>query len=221
MKRIISLVSIVSLASCATSSETGALVGAGGGAAAGAGVGALAGGTKGAMIGALIGGVSGGVSGALIGRYMDEQKKRLDRDLKSGYVEKVGDKLVVHFNGGILFDTDRASLKEGAQKELAEFARILNEYNDTKLRIIGYTDSEGAKEHNLKLSDERAASVTIYLAEAGVLRTRMISEGKGPAEPVASNATAEGRAKNRRVEIHIEADDDLRKADADKAAGRT
>lgn len=220
MKQIASIVLIASLASCATSSESGALLGGGGGAAAGAGVGALAGGTKGAMIGALIGGVTGGVSGALIGRYMDKQKERLDRDLKSGYVEKVGNKLVVHFNGGILFDTDRASLKENAQKDLAEFARILNEYNDTKLRVIGYTDSEGAKEHNLKLSDDRANAVTSYLSEAGVLRSRMVSEGKGEADPVASNATAEGRAKNRRVEIHIEADDDLKKADADKAAGK-
>jgi outer membrane protein OmpA-like peptidoglycan-associated protein len=219
MKRIVPLMLISSLA-CATSSESGALVGGAGGAGAGAGVGALVGGTKGAMIGALIGGVSGGVGGALIGRYMDKQKEALDRDLKSGYVEKVGNKLVVHFNGGILFDTDRASLKEDAQKELGDFARILNKYNDTSLRVLGYTDSEGAREHNLQLSDERAAAVVTYLAEAGVLRSRMVSEGKGPVDPVASNASAEGRAKNRRVEIHIEADEDLKKADAEKAAGK-
>jgi outer membrane protein OmpA-like peptidoglycan-associated protein len=202
---------------CATESQTGALAGGGGGALIGAGIGALAGGSKGALIGAALGGVTGGVSGALIGRYMDKQKAALDRDLKSGYVEKHGDKLVVKFDSGILFDTDQAELKPAAQHDLGEFARILREYPDTKLVIQGFTDNTGSAQHNRKLSQERAQAVTSYLVSAGVERARVVSEGLGEAHAAASNSTAEGRARNRRVEIHIEANDELKKADAENA----
>ncbi len=208
---------ILTAMACATDTQTGALVGGAGGAAVGAGIGALAGGSKGAVIGAVAGGVAGGVSGALIGRYMDVQKEELDRDLKSGYVEKRGDKLVVHFSNGILFDTDQSELKPAAQHDLAEFARILIKYEDTKLSILGFTDATGSRDYNRKLSGARAQAVVTYLTQAGVPRARMVSEGFGEDRPAASNATADGRAKNRRVEIHIEADDDLRQADAAKA----
>ena len=216
MKRVLGVFLMTAMA-CATSTQTGALVGGTGGAAAGAGIGALAGGKKGAIIGAIAGGVAGGVSGALIGRYMDNQKEALDRDLKSGYVEKQGDKLVVRFASGILFDTDEAQLKPAAQHELAEFARVLIKYEDTKLSILGFTDSSGSREYNKKLSAARAEAVVSYLTQAGVARARLVSQGIGEDRPAASNDTAEGRAKNRRVEIHIEADDDLRQADAAKA----
>jgi outer membrane protein OmpA-like peptidoglycan-associated protein len=205
-------------AACATSEGTGVLAGGAGGGAIGAGIGALAGGTKGAVIGAALGGVVGGTSGALIGRYMDKQKEKLDRDLKSGYVEKVGNKLVVKFDSGILFDVDQANLKGSAQSDLAEFARVLNEYPDTKLEIQGHTDSTGSKEHNRRLSQERADAVVSYLTQAQVARSRIVSEGLGEDGPVGSNATAEGRAKNRRVEIHITPNEELKKADAENAA---
>lgn len=216
MKRACGIFLVAAMA-CATSTQTGALIGGGGGAAAGAGIGALAGGKKGAVIGAIAGGVAGGVSGALIGRYMDKQKEALDRDLKSGYVEKRGDKLVVRFASGILFDTDEAQLKPAAQHELSEFARILIKYEDTQLTILGFTDSSGSREYNKKLSAARAEAVVSYLTQAGVARTRLVSQGLGEDRPAASNETVEGRAKNRRVEIHIEADEDLRQADATKA----
>jgi outer membrane protein OmpA-like peptidoglycan-associated protein len=156
----------------------------------------------------------------LIGRYryMDKQKEKLDRDLKSGYVEKVGNKLVVKFDSAILFDTDQAELKPAAQRDLAEFARVLNEYPETKLDIQGFTDNTGSAEHNKKLSQERAAAVVNYLVSANVARARLVSQGFGESHPATGNATAEGRAKNRRVEIHIEANADLKKADAENAA---
>jgi outer membrane protein OmpA-like peptidoglycan-associated protein len=214
----IATVLALGLAACATSTETGALAGGAGGAAVGAGIGALAGGGKGAIIGAAVGGVVGGGSGALIGRYMDKQKEKLDRDLKSGYVEKVGNKLVVKFDSGILFDTDQAELKPAAQHDLGEFARVLNEYPETKLDIQGFTDNTGSAEHNKKLSQERAAAVVNYLVSANVARARLVSQGFGESNPATSNTTAEGRAKNRRVEVHIEANQDLKKADAENAA---
>jgi outer membrane protein OmpA-like peptidoglycan-associated protein len=205
---------------CSTSTGTGALAGGGGGALLGAGIGALAGGTKGAVIGAALGGVAGGVSGALIGRYMDKQKEALDRDLKSGYVEKQGNKLVVKFNSGILFDTDQAELKPAAQHDLGEFARILLEYPDTNLDVRGYTDNTGSPEHNKRLSHERAQAVVDYLVSAGVPRQRIVGEGLGETGFTASNATAEGRAKNRRVEIHIEPNQELKAADAENARNK-
>ena len=219
--QLVVVLAVVMLGSaCATTSETGALAGGGGGALIGGGIGALAGGKKGALIGAALGGVTGGVSGALIGRYMDKQKEALDRDLKSGYVEKQGNKLVVKFNSGILFDTDQSQLKPEAQKDLAEFARVLREYPDTNLTIQGHTDSTGSKEHNLTLSAERAKAVVDYLVSSQVERRRLVSQGLGEAGASASNATEEGRKQNRRVEIHIDANEELKKADAENAANK-
>ena len=215
------LIAALLATACVTSTETGALAGGGGGALIGGGIGALAGGKKGALIGAALGGVTGGVSGALIGRYMDKQKEKLDRDLKSGYVEKQGNKLVVKFNSGILFDTDQAEVKPDAQKELADFARVLREYPDTNLDILGYTDSSGSKEHNLKLSQERAKAVVDYLVSAQVERKRLVSQGLGEEHPATSNATKDGREKNRRVEIHIEANEELKKADSENAQAKS
>ena len=217
-KLIALLIATTLSAACATSSETGALAGGGGGALIGGGIGALAGGKKGALIGAALGGVTGGVSGALIGRYMDKQKEALDRDLKSGYVERVGNKLVVKFNSGILFDTDQSQIKPAAQKDLAEFARVLREYPDTNLTIQGHTDSSGSKEHNLTLSAQRAQAVVDYLVSSQVARRRLVSQGLGEEGPSNSNATKDGREQNRRVEIHIDANEELKKADAENAA---
>lgn len=216
LRSVAVVVGLVFATACATSSETGALAGGGGGGILGAGIGALAGGTKGALIGAALGGVAGGVSGALVGRYMDVQKEKLDRDLKGGHVEKVGDKLVVKFDSGILFDTDKTDLKAAAETDLTEFARVLKEYPDTNIEIQGHTDSTGSAAHNKQLSQQRADAVKNYLAAQKVAQGRMMSEGLG--EEAAGNNTAGGRANNRRVEIHITANDELKKADAENAA---
>jgi outer membrane protein OmpA-like peptidoglycan-associated protein len=100
---------------------------------------------------------------------------------------------------------------------LGEFARILREYPDTNIVIQGYTDNTGRADHNRKLSQARAEAVTGYLVSAGVQRARLVSEGLGDTHPAASNATHEGRAQNRRVEIHIEANQELKRADAENA----
>src|SRR3954465_14091194 len=218
-KKLLALLpAIAMLSACATNTQTGALAGGGGGALLGGGIGALAGGTKGALIGAALRGVAGGVSGALIGRYMDKQQDEINRDLKSGYVERVGNKLVVKFESGILFETGQASLKPEAQHDLGEFAKILMKYPDTNLTIEGFTDSVGNDAFNKKLSQERADAVVAYLSQAGVARARLVSEGLGEGRPVASNASEAGRAKNRRVEIHIVANEELKQADAENAA---
>lgn len=220
MKQVLGTALVVALAvpiSCATKARTGAVVGGGGGAAAGAGIGALIGGWKGAAIGAAIGGAAGGVTGAVIGRYMDMQEEALKRDLKTATIEREGDHLIVKFQSAILFDVDKTALKEDAKTELADLARVLKDYPDTNLVIEGHTDSSGSAAHNKKLSEQRAQSVIEVLIADGVDAARLTHKGWGEDKPLQSNATAEGRTQNRRVEVHIAPNQDLKKADAENA----
>jgi outer membrane protein OmpA-like peptidoglycan-associated protein len=101
----------------------------------------------------------------------------------------------------ILFDVNKATLKQNAQNALAKLAGIVSLFPNINLRIEGHTDSTGTDELNMRLSKDRAASVMAFLRQQGVAEKRMSAEGYGPKLPVADNATAEGRAKNRRVEI--------------------
>jgi outer membrane protein OmpA-like peptidoglycan-associated protein len=101
----------------------------------------------------------------------------------------------------ILFDTNKATLKQNAQVAMAKLAGIVSLFPNINLRIEGHTDSTGTDEINNRLSIERANSVMTFLASQGVAQKRMSSEGYGSNLPVAPNTTAEGRSKNRRVEI--------------------
>jgi outer membrane protein OmpA-like peptidoglycan-associated protein len=220
MRRVVSTALVVLLAApigCATKARTGAAVGGAGGAAAGGGIGALIGGWKGAAIGAAVGGATGGVAGAVIGRYMDMQEEALKRDVKTATIERQGDKLVVRFKSAILFDVDKTALKEDATTELADLARVLKDYPDTVLVVEGHTDSTGSAAHNKKLSEQRAQSVIDVLATDGVDRSRLTAKGWGEDKPIQSNTTADGRAQNRRVEVHIAPNQELKKADAQNA----
>jgi outer membrane protein OmpA-like peptidoglycan-associated protein len=197
------LVAVSFALACATHTQTGALVGAGGGAAVGAGVGALAGGGKGALIGGAIGaGVGAGV-GAAVGNRMDKQEEELKKNVKSADVQRKGDQLVVRFNSAILFATGRARLSVGAEGDLAKFAGVLKQYPETALVVEGHTDSRGSRARNRRLSIARAEAVVSFLEGQGVAHERMAAEGFGEDRPVANNHTAEGRQQNRRVEIQI------------------
>lgn len=202
---------------CATKTQSGALLGAGAGGLAGAGIGALAGGGKGAVVGGAIGAAAGAGAGALIGNYMDKQEKAL-KDVKGAKVERQGDKLVVQFNSAILFDKDKAALKPQSKKDLGEFAKVLVQYKDTDLVIEGHTDNTGKKDHNLKLSSARADAVIGELVADGVERSRLTGRGLGDSVPVADNSTSTGRQQNRRVQVQIAANEELRKKDAQAQA---
>jgi outer membrane protein OmpA-like peptidoglycan-associated protein len=220
MKRVLGTALVVVLAvplGCATKARTGAAVGGVGGAAAGGGIGAAIGGWKGAAIGAAIGGAAGGVTGAVIGRYMDMQEEALKRDLKTATIEREGDHLIVKFQSAILFEVDKTALKEDAKTELADLARVLKDYPDTNLVIEGHTDSSGSATHNKKLSEQRAQSVIEVLVADGVDTARLTHKGWGEDKPLQSNASAEGRTQNRRVEVHIAPNQELKKADAENA----
>jgi len=105
--------------------------------------------------------------------------------------------------GDISFDVGQATLKTSTQVALGKLAGVLLMLPDQNIRIEGFTDSTGSEETNRKLSAARAKAVRDFLEEQGVSAGRMTYGGYGPANPVASNDTAAGRAKNRRVEITL------------------
>jgi len=204
--------SAILLNSCSSSknSTKGAVVGGAGGALLGAGIGALIGGdAKGAALGAAIGGTVGAGTGAAIGKKMDKQKAELEK-IEGAKVETVADAnnlqaIKVTFDSGILFDTGKSDLNVSSKDALSKFANSLKETPETDITIYGHTDNKGSREMNSKLSNDRAASVSKFLTTNGIQPDRMKTEGKAFDEPVADNATTEGRAKNRRVEIYITA----------------
>ena len=114
-----------------------------------------------------------------------------------------GDELVVIMPEGILFATDSAAVQPSIQNDLYTVADNLNRYPNTRVEIVGHTDNTGSAAHNRDLSQRRADAVAAILRNGGVSGTRIAAYGRGEDQPVASNLTAEGRAQNRRVEIHI------------------
>ena len=104
---------------------------------------------------------------------------------------------------GVNFDFDKATIRPDAKVILDEAATILKRNPDVRVNVDGYTDSIGTKEYNQKLSERRAASVADYLGAQGVDRSRLTPRGFGMSNPVDTNKTKEGRAKNRRVELLV------------------
>jgi len=103
-----------------------------------------------------------------------------------------------------LFETNSFNLKPEAKQKLDAYADYMKKHPDVKVKITGYTDDRGAAAYNQKLSEKRAKAVKQYLESQGIDANRVAAEGKGEANPVADNGTAEGRAKNRRVELEIQ-----------------
>lgn len=174
------------------------------GAAAGALVGVLIAKGSNNAKGILIGATVGGIAGAIIGSYMDQHAKKLKQDLgKSADVERVGESILVTFDSGIMFDVDSYALKASTKANLDKMAETMKEYEKTEIVVMGHTDSTGSDEHNQKLSENRAASVSRFLQQNGITATRLTTKGFGEQKPVASNDNASGREQNRRVEIAI------------------
>lgn len=205
------LLTSLTFTACDSISKTakGTAIGASAGALAGALIGKAAGNTT---TGAIAGAAVGGATGAVIGNYMDRQSRELEEDLEGAKVERVGEGIKVTFDSGILFEINSYQLSDVSKEEIAKLSEILEKYEDTNIMFAGYTDNTGREEYNLKLSEDRAKAVAEYAAFTGVDATRMTITGYGIADPVADNATAEGRAENRRVEVAIWANDKLKKA---------
>ena len=202
---------LVGTMGCAEWNRTakGAAIGAGAGGAAGGLIGHATGNT---VAGVLIGAAVGGAAGALIGNYMDKQAAEIERDIEGARVERVGEGIKITFDSGILFDVNKANLKNNSKTELTKLGTILNKYDDTNILLAGHTDSTGSDEYNLKLSRWRAQSVSDYLTIQNINPERFSVQGYGESDPIASNDTADGRAQNRRVEVAIWANEKLKKA---------
>jgi len=197
-----------------TRTEKGAVIGGATGAVVGGVIGKQAGNTA---VGAILGAAVGGAAGAVIGDYMDDQAEEMQRDLDGAKVERIGEGIKVTFTSGILFDVNKSDLRPEAKDNITQLAAILNKYPDTNILIEGHTDSDGTEEYNQKLSERRAGSVSYFLAENSVASSRVTTMGYGETQPVADNATAEGKQANRRVEIAIMANEKLKKAAEEKA----
>jgi outer membrane protein OmpA-like peptidoglycan-associated protein len=113
---------------------------------------------------------------------------------------KVGKKVVLN---NILFETGKSILTQGSYSELDRLLNILQDNGLMKIEISGHTDKTGSEPLNFKLSEDRARSVVEYLVKKGIERTRLEYKGFGSLQPIADNATAAGRTKNRRVEFKI------------------
>jgi len=192
----------------------GSLIGSGAGAVLGAGIGYLIGGDgQGAAIGAAVGTAVGAGTGALIGNKMDKKAEELAA-LENAQVETVTDvnglkAIKVTFDSGILFDFNKSSLKPEAKAQLDKFAAEMSDMTQTNINVYGHTDNVGTAEANKKVSTQRAEAVAKYLHQKGIANDRMLAEGLSYDFPVADNATAEGRAQNRRVEIYISANEEM------------
>ncbi|HZZ83998.1 MAG TPA: OmpA family protein [Anaeromyxobacteraceae bacterium] len=187
---------LAALTACATAG-TRTAVGAGGGAAAGAGIGALLGGWKGAAIGAGVGALTGGS----VGLYLDKQAKELEAVAETKRTENG---VLVNMKSEILFDTGSAVLKPEAVAQIQQVGDILAKYSDDRVQVLGHTDSTGRSSANEELSQRRANAVKEILVGRGVQQTQITALGMGQTKPIADNASAAGRAKNRRVEVHID-----------------
>ena len=202
---ICSLLAVSMLTACATDPYTGeskvskTAWGTGIGALAGAGIGALAGGEKGALIGAGVGAAAGAGTGA----YMDVQARKLRQELLNTgvQVQEANGQIYLIMPGNITFDSNDANIKPAFQPVLNSIAKVINEYSKTMVQVNGYTDSTGSAATNNSLSLMRANSISNYLRLRGVNGNRIVSNGYGSSNPIASNATAAGREQNRRVEI--------------------
>ena len=194
----------VTQSGCTSMSRTqqGVLIGGLGGAAAGA----MIGGKKSAGKGALIGGILGAASGGLIGHYMDKQAQEL---ASVADVQRTEDGIRVTMRDKILFDTGQSMLKPESRNGLLKIADVLKNYNKTEVAIVGHTDNVGSASYNHGLSERRANSVHVFLVSQGVKASRLKTVGMSFDDPVASNDTPEGKAMNRRVELHITPDPSL------------
>jgi len=184
--------------------------------AAGAGIGAAGGAILGAVIGnnvgdgdagrgALIGAAVGGLAGGGIGVYMDKQEAEIRAQLQGSGVSvtRVGNNIILNMPHDITFDVGKDYIRPEFAGTLDSVATVLNKFPETSISINGHTDSDGSSEANQSLSMRRATSVSNYFSGHGVAHHRLRAQGYGESAPIAPNTDAAGKARNRRVELHI------------------
>ncbi|WP_298123731.1 OmpA family protein [Brevundimonas sp.] len=154
---------------------------------------------------ALIGAGVGALTGAAVGQYMDRQQRAMEEQLSGTGVGVVrqGDVLVLRMPSDVTFGTNQDAINPTFHVVLDDVAAVLAQYDRSTIDIVGHADSDGADAYNLDLSQRRASNVARYLIDRNILPARLYVEGRGESQPIASNATAAGKAQNRRVEITI------------------
>lgn len=198
---------VVLLASCATDDPNRR-------AKAGAAVGAVAGGVIGHQIndknGRYAGAVVGALTGAAVGNYMDKQQRELEQSLADELqnnqiaVTRIDDEtLKLEVRSEASFDINSDRVNDDFRDSLKSLAKVIGEYDQTAVHVIGHTDSTGSQSYNQSLSEKRATSVTRYFSANGVDRTRMRFSGRGESMPIDANTTSSGRSRNRRVEVYL------------------
>nr|WP_179004107.1 OmpA family protein [Winogradskyella forsetii] len=195
----------------ANNKQKGAVIGAAGGAILGAIIGNNVGDGNNSELGAVIGGVVGGGAGVLIGRKMDKQAKEIENEIPGATVERVDDGIVITFDekSGVYFATEKYNINAKSQETLNKLAGVFIEYPDTNILVVGHTDNTGNDAYNMTLSKNRAQAVTNYLMSKGLSSGRFTTHWFGEEQPMYDNSTAEGRSKNRRVNIAIVPDENM------------
>lgn len=209
------LSSTLMLTSCeavknSNNTQRGAAIGTASGAVIGGILGNNIGKGKNAALGAVLGGIVGGVAGGVIGNKMDKQAKAIKEALPGAQVERVNEGIKITLSENTVnFDFNSAALTTASKNNLDKLSEVMTQYPDTNINVYGHTDSKGSDEYNLALSERRANSVISYLVSKGVARTRLNAMGVGEKDPIADNTTDAGRAKNRRVEFAITANEEM------------
>lgn len=209
-KTVVAMTVLAMAAGCADMSATqrGTATGAG----VGAGLGALIGKTTGGggsnrtAKGAVIGGAAGALIGNIWSSRMEKQKQEMEAATRGTgiQVSQTSDnRLKLEIPADVSFDTGRSDIKSNFRPVLERFAQTLQDNPATTVAIIGHTDSTGGDNINDPLSVDRAARTRDYLSMRGVSPNRVQIDGRGEREPIASNDTDSGRARNRRVEIYV------------------
>lgn len=178
------------------------------GTAAGAGAGALV--SRGSIWGTLIGAAVGGGAGYLIGHHMDKQAEEIKQAVPDAQVSRVGEGIDMTFNSGLLFKINSSILSEEAQVNLSKVANVFVKYPETNILIEGHTDNTGAPEYNMELSRKRAYAVSDFLKNKGVSVSRMDIKWYGETQPKYPNDNDANRTLNRRVELAITANDQMK-----------
>ncbi|HYR24696.1 MAG TPA: OmpA family protein [Aquabacterium sp.] len=198
----------VLITGCAQMDQTqkGTATGAAIGTVLGAAIGNATGGSN-TVRGAAIGAAAGAIAGNLWSKRMQEQQAAMEQATQGTNIDvsrTADNQLKLNIPSDISFDRNSATLKPELRSVLGTFAQGLTSNGSGMIvRIVGHTDSTGSDAINNPLSLHRAESVKNFLEDRGVAASRIETVGRGSREPIASNATAEGQAKNRRVEIFL------------------
>lgn len=199
--------------------QRGGAIGAAGGAVIGGVIGNNTGDGDNSVLGAIIGGVVGGAAGAYIGNRMDKQAKDIEEEIPGAEVTRVGEGINVTFdeNSGVYFATNKSEVTGDSEISLLKLISIFQKYPKTNIIVEGHTDSSGSDTYNMELSKKRAQAVSNYMISNGIDSSRIQTNWFGEEQPKFDNTTAEGRTKNRRVELAIVANEELKEEAKQKA----